>query len=51
KAYSQQYLTSSEENALERYLEGISALANPMRIKFIPFVAFIIARQSSILRN
>jgi len=47
KAQSQQYLTPSEEKALEKYLKGISDLGNPMRIKFVPSLAFVIARQRS----
>jgi len=44
KAQSQQYLTPSEEKALEQYLKGISDLGNPVRIKFVPSLAFVIAR-------
>ena len=40
KAQSQQYLTPSEEIALEKYLKLISDLANPVRIKFLPSLAF-----------
>lgn len=47
KAQSQQYLTPSEEKALEVYLERISDLGNPVRIKFVPCLAFVIARQRS----
>jgi hypothetical protein len=47
KAQSQQYLTLFEEKALEKYLKGISDLGNPVQIKFIPSLAFIIARQRS----
>ncbi|PVH71247.1 hypothetical protein DL98DRAFT_358072, partial [Cadophora sp. DSE1049] len=47
KAQSQQYLTPSEEKALEKYLKGISDLGNPVRIKFVPSLAFVIARQRS----
>jgi len=47
KAQCQQYLTPSEENALEKYLKLISDLGKPVRIKFIPSLAFSIARQRS----
>jgi hypothetical protein len=43
KARSQQYLTSSEEKALEKFLILISDLRKPVRIKFIPLLAFNIA--------
>ena len=45
KAQSQQYLTPAEEKALEKFLRLMSDLGNPMRIKFIPSLAFRIARQ------
>jgi hypothetical protein len=48
KAQSQQYLTPSEENALEKYLKLLSDLGNHVRIKFIPSLAFCIARQRSL---
>ncbi|KAN0104608.1 hypothetical protein V8E51_010353 [Hyaloscypha variabilis] len=35
------------EKALEVYLKRISDLGNPVRIKFVPFLAFVIARQRS----
>jgi hypothetical protein len=47
KAKSQQYLTPSEESALEKYLKLIANLGNPVRIKYIPSLAFCIARQRS----
>ena len=47
KAQSQQYLTPSEEKALEKYLKLIADLGNPVRIKFLPALAFSIARQRS----
>ena len=47
KAQSQQYLTPSEEKALEKYLKVLSDLGNPVRIKFVPSLAFTIARQRS----
>ncbi len=45
KAQSQQYLTPSEEKALEKVLKLISDLGNPVRIKFLHSLAFSIARQ------
>ena len=47
KAQSQQYLAPSEEKALERFLTLISDLGSPVRIKFVPSLAFIITRQRS----
>src|SRR2546421_3383443 len=47
KAQSQQHLTPSEEKALEKFLKLISDLGNLVRIKFIPSLAFSIARQRS----
>jgi len=51
KAQSQQYLTPSEEKALEKFLKLISDLGNPVRIKFVPLLAFSIARQRSTTRK
>ncbi|TVY13943.1 hypothetical protein LARI1_G007590 [Lachnellula arida] len=47
KSQSQQYLTPSEEIALEKYLKLMADLGNPVRIKFIPSLALSIARQRS----
>jgi hypothetical protein len=47
KAQGQQYLTLSEEKALEKYLKLMADLGNPMRIKCLPSLAFSIARQRS----
>jgi hypothetical protein len=47
KAQSQQYLAPSEEKALEKFLILMSDLGNPVRIKFVPSLAFSIARQRS----
>jgi hypothetical protein len=47
KAQSQQYLTPSEEIALEKYLKLMADLGNHVRIKFLPSLAFSIARQRS----
>jgi hypothetical protein len=43
KAQGQQYLTPLEEKALEKYLKLMADLGNPMRIKCLPSLAFIIA--------
>ncbi|TVY62737.1 hypothetical protein LSUE1_G009366 [Lachnellula suecica] len=45
KAQSQQYLTPPEEKALEKYSKLMADLGNPVRIKYLPFLAFCIARQ------
>lgn len=47
KAEGQQYLTPSEEKALEKYLKLMADLGNPVRIKYLPALAFSIARQRS----
>lgn len=47
QAESQQYLTRDEEKALVRFLLLKSSLGQPVRIKFIPSLAFSIARQRS----
>ncbi|KFX85876.1 hypothetical protein V490_09347 [Pseudogymnoascus sp. VKM F-3557] len=47
KAQGQRYLTPPEEKALEKYLKLMSDLGNHVRIKFIPSLAFNIARQRS----
>jgi hypothetical protein len=47
KAQGQQYLTPSEEKALEKFLKLMSDFENPVRIKFLPSFAFSIARQRS----
>ncbi|OBT69721.1 hypothetical protein VE03_00858 [Pseudogymnoascus sp. 23342-1-I1] len=46
-AQGKQYLTPSEEITLEKYLKLMSDLGNPVRIKFLPSLAFSIARQRS----
>jgi hypothetical protein len=43
KAEGQLYLTLLEEKALEKYLKLIANLGNPVRIKFLPALAFSIA--------
>ncbi|KAF2679035.1 hypothetical protein K458DRAFT_284234, partial [Lentithecium fluviatile CBS 122367] len=45
KAQSQQYLTPWEESALLKFLLQMSDLRQPVRIKFIPFLAFVATRQ------
>ena len=47
KAQSQQYLSLWEEDALVKFLLQMSDLGQPVRIKFIPFLAFCVARQRS----
>ena len=47
KAQGQQYLKPSEEKALKKYLELMSNLGNSVRIKYLPSLAFSIARQRS----
>ncbi|KAF2683359.1 hypothetical protein K458DRAFT_255380, partial [Lentithecium fluviatile CBS 122367] len=45
KAQSQQYLTPGEESALVKFLLQMSDLGLPVRIKFIPFLAFVATHQ------
>ncbi|KAF1963984.1 hypothetical protein BU23DRAFT_395750, partial [Bimuria novae-zelandiae CBS 107.79] len=45
KARSQQYLHPWEEDALVKFLLQMSDLGQPVRIKFIPFLAFCITRE------
>ena len=47
KAQGQQYLTPSEEKALEKYLKLMADFGNPVQIKCLPALAFIIACQCS----
>jgi hypothetical protein len=47
KAQDQQYLTTSEEKALEKHLKLMADLGTPVRIKFLSSLAFSIARQRS----
>jgi hypothetical protein len=47
KAQHQQYLTPSEEGALEKYVKMLANLGTPMRVKFLSSLALIIARQRS----
>ena len=44
KAQRQQYLTLEEEKAIVKFLLLMSNLGQPMRIKFLPSLAFSIAR-------
>ncbi|KAF2804522.1 uncharacterized protein BDZ99DRAFT_372674, partial [Mytilinidion resinicola] len=45
KAKGQQYLTPMEEKALTKYSIHMSTIGYPVRIKYIPSLAFVIARQ------
>ena len=47
QAQSQQYLTREEEKAIVKFLLLMSNLGQPVRIKFIPSLAFSVARQRS----
>jgi hypothetical protein len=47
KAESQQYLTPQEEKAIVKYLLLMSDLGQPVRIKWIPSLAFCVARNRS----
>ncbi|KAF8859121.1 hypothetical protein BDZ45DRAFT_621553, partial [Acephala macrosclerotiorum] len=44
KAQSQQYLTPWEEDVLIKYLLQMSDLGQPIRMKFIPSIAFRVTR-------
>src|SRR5438045_3210271 len=45
KAQSQQYLTPWEEDVVVKFLLQMSNLGQPMRIKFIPWIAFSVTHQ------
>ena len=47
KAQGQQYLTPSEEKALEKYLKLMADLGNPVQIKRLSSLTFSIAYQRS----
>ena len=47
KAKSQQYRTPAEEKALAKYLIRMSNIGYPVRVMYIPSLAFIIARRRS----
>ena len=47
KAEGQQYLTPSEEKALEKYLKLTADLGNPVRIKYLPALAFSTVRDNA----
>src|SRR5438874_286603 len=49
KAKGQQYLTPEEEKALVSFLLLMSDLGQPVRVKFIPSLALILARQRSLV--
>jgi hypothetical protein len=51
KDQRQQYLTPSEEDALENYLKLMADLGTPVRIKYLISLAFIIARRRSTTNN
>ena len=51
KAESQQCLAPSEEKALEKYAKLMADLGDPVRIKYLPFLAFCIARQRPSTKN
>jgi hypothetical protein len=51
KAKRQQYLTPCEEQTLVTFLLQTSNLGSPVRIKYLPSLAFIIARQRSTINN
>jgi hypothetical protein len=44
KARDQQYLKPYEEDVVVKYLLQMSDLGQPIRIKFIPFIAFRVTR-------
>jgi hypothetical protein len=50
-AQSQQYLTPHEEKAMVGFLLLMSSLGRPVRVKFIPSLAFSIARERSVTDN
>ena len=50
-AQRRQYLTPKEEKALVNFLLLMSTLGQPVRIKFIPALAFSIARQRSTMNK
>ena len=47
KAQRQQYLTPNEENAVVRFLLQMENLGQPVRIKYLPSLAFSVTRQRS----
>ena len=47
KAQSQQYLKPYEEEVIIKYLLQMSDLGYPIRIKYIPSIAFSVTRQRS----
>jgi hypothetical protein len=51
KARLQQYLTPEEEKAIVRFLLLVSNLGHPVRIEFIPLLAFNMARRRSTAVN
>lgn len=51
KARRQQYLTVEEEKALALFLLLMSSFGQPVRIKYVPTLAFSIARRRSTTTN
>jgi hypothetical protein len=51
KTKKQQYLTLTGEKALVLYLIRLSDIGFPVPIKYIPSLAFIIARQRSVINQ
>jgi hypothetical protein len=51
KVRSQQHLTPSEEKALVKFLLQMSDLGSPVRIKFLPSLAFNIACHRSAIKR
>lgn len=51
KAQRQQYLTVEEEKALALFLLLMSSFGQPVRIKYVPMLAFSIARRRSTTTN
>jgi hypothetical protein len=45
KAQSQQYLTPWEEDVVVKFLLQMSELGQPVRMKFVPSIAFSVTRQ------
>jgi hypothetical protein len=51
KAQGQQYLTPSEEKALEKYLKLMAKLGNPVQIKCLPSLAFSIPHRRAAMNK
>jgi hypothetical protein len=48
KAQSQQYLTPWEEDVIVKFLLQMSDLGQPVRMKFVPLIAFSVTRQQPV---